>query len=84
MAIKYAGYDGEPEISNMLLRSNWNKDHVQVDFDPAIDCNKNGGMIVDFVKKWEDSFEKAPPNLKKNLRLEYLMHPKAWKVVMLE
>ena len=64
MAIKNAGYDGEPGVSNRLWGSNWNKDHVQVEFDHTIGSNDNGGHEVDLVRKMEVSFERAPANLK--------------------
>ena len=43
MAIKNAGYDGEPGVSKRLWGSNWNKDHMQMDFDHTIASNDNGG-----------------------------------------
>ena len=42
MAIKRVDYDGEPGISKRLWRSNWNKDHVQGDFNHTINYNDNG------------------------------------------
>lgn len=67
MAIKFGGYDGGPEIFERLWCSNWNNDHVQMDFDHAIDFNDNGGYDGKFSEEMEVSFEKAPANLKDNL-----------------
>lgn len=50
MAIKCAGDDGEPRASKKLRHSTQNKDCVQDDFDNTI-SNKNGGMMVDWMKK---------------------------------
>ena len=43
MAIKRVEYDGEPLVSKRLWRPNWNKNHVQVDFDHTIEANDNDG-----------------------------------------
>ena len=43
MAIKCVGDDGEPKVSKRLLRSKWNKDHIQVEYDHTIDSNDYGG-----------------------------------------
>ena len=48
MAIKRAGYDGEPIVSKRLWYSNWNKIHVLVDFNLTIDPNNNGGNDGEF------------------------------------
>jgi hypothetical protein len=42
MAIKRAGYDGEPKVSKTLWCLNWNKNHVKMDFDRTIVSNENG------------------------------------------
>ena len=43
------------------------------------------GMMVDSVRKMEESPLKGLPQTSKNIRgLEYRMHLKAWKVVMLD
>ena len=67
MAIKRAGDDGEPGVSKKLRRSKRNKDHVQEDFDPAIDSNDNGGDDGAMGEEVEESLERDPANLKENL-----------------
>ena len=62
MAIKYADYDGVPEVSERLWHSNWNKDHVQVDSDHTIDSYDNGGDDGGFGEKnggvlWRGSYK---------------------------
>jgi hypothetical protein len=67
MAIKRAGYDGEPEASTRLRCSNWNKDHVKMDFDRTIVFNDNGWEYGRFGKGMEESIERTPANLNKIL-----------------
>ena len=50
MALRNAGYDGEPRVSKRLWRSNWKSDHVQMDYDQTIDYNDNGGVDCAFGK----------------------------------
>ena len=38
---------------------------MQVEFDHTIDCKDFCGDRVNLVRKWGESFEKAPANLKK-------------------
>ena len=71
MAIKCANYDGEPKFSEKLWRLHWNKDYLQADFDHIIDSNNNVGIRVDLMEKMEESFERAPANLKKYSKSEY-------------
>ena len=59
MAIKCAGYDDELVVSNNFKRSNWNKHHVQMDFDNTIDYMTMVGMTVDLVRKMEEFFLKG-------------------------
>ena len=51
MAIKNAGCDSEPGVSKKLWGSNWNKDHVQVDFDHTINSSDIGGNNDRFGKE---------------------------------
>lgn len=55
MAIKQVDYDGEPKVSIRLWFSNWNKDHVQMDFNHIIDSNDNGRNDGEFGKKMGDT-----------------------------
>ena len=66
MAIKRAGYDGEPEVSKRLWGSNWNKDHVKMDFDRTIVSNDNGWKYGGFGKEMGEFIERTPANLKEN------------------
>ena len=50
MAIRRAGYDGESEASIRLWCSNWNKDHMQMDFELTIDANDNEWNHGEFGK----------------------------------
>ena len=73
MAIKRAGYDGEPEASKRLRCSNWNKDHVKMDFDRTIVFNDNGWEDGEFGKKMGEFIKWTPASLKESLgaRLPY-------------
>ena len=51
MAIKNAGYDGEPGVSKRLWGSNWNNDYVQVEFGHTIGSNDNGRHEGGFGEK---------------------------------
>jgi hypothetical protein len=64
MAIKRAGYDGEPEVFKSLCCSNWNEDHVKMDFDCTIVSNDNGWEYGGFGKEMGESIETTPANLK--------------------
>ena len=66
MAIKREGYDGEPEASERLWGSNWNKDHVKMDFDHTIVSNDNGWEYGGFGKEMGESIERTPVNLKES------------------
>ena len=60
MAIKNTGYDGEPGVSKRMWGSNWNKDHVQMEFDLIIDSIDIDGDNGEFGKEmrgvlWEGS-----------------------------
>jgi hypothetical protein len=67
MAIKREGYDGEPEDSKRLWGSNWNKDHVKMDFDRNIVSNDNGWEYGGFGKEMGESIERTLANLKESL-----------------
>jgi hypothetical protein len=84
MDLKWAGYYGKPEASKRLWCPNSNEDHVKMDFDPTIGPNDNGWKYDGFGKEMEESIERTPTNLKRNMGLDYLMHLRGWKVVMLE
>ena len=60
MAIKWAGYDGEPEASKRLWCSNGNKDHVKLDFDRTIVSYDNGMKYGGFGKEMGESIERTP------------------------
>jgi hypothetical protein len=55
-----------------------------MDFDPTIGPNDNGWKYDGFGKEMEESIERTSTNLKRNMGLDYLMHLRGWKVVMLE
>ena len=71
MTIKRAGHDGESKASKMVWRWNWNKDHVQMDFEHTINATDSGGNDIGFGKEIEESIE-TPANVKKKIwRLDY-------------
>jgi hypothetical protein len=72
MVIKCVGYDGELKISKRLWRSNWNEDHVQMDFEYIIGYNYNGGDDGGFGKKWRSPLKWLPQTLKMFWMLDYL------------
>ena len=55
-----------PWLQKELRRSKWNKNHVQEDFDPAIDPNDNGGDDGATGEEVEESLERNPANLEEN------------------
>jgi hypothetical protein len=55
-----------------------------MDFDRTIVPNDNGWEHGGFGKEMGEAIEKRPANLKESLGLDYQMHPRAWKVVMLD
>ena len=57
---------GELGVSRKLWCSKRNKDHVQHNFDPAIDSNDNVGHDGGFDEEVEESLEKVTTNFKKN------------------
>lgn len=75
MAIKCAGYNGQPKAFKGSQCIKWNKDHVQEDFDSAIDLNDNGGDDGGFGEEMEVILENDPANFEKIIRrLDYQMH----------
>ena len=66
MTIKRAGDDGEPVASKKLRRSKQNKDHVQEDFNSAIDSNKNDENDGAMGEEVEESLERDPGYVKEN------------------
>jgi hypothetical protein len=66
MAIKRAGYDGEPGASKRLRCSNWNKDHVKMDFDRIIVSNDNGWKYGGYGKEMGEFIKRTPANLKES------------------
>jgi hypothetical protein len=75
MAIKRGGYDGEPEASKRLRGSNWNKDHVKMDFDRIIVSNDNGWKYGGVGKEMGEFIERTPANLKESLGARLLNAP---------
>ena len=54
-------------VSPRFQSSNWNKDHVKMDFDRTIVFNDNGWEYGGFGKKMGESIERTPANLKESL-----------------
>jgi hypothetical protein len=75
MAIKRAGYEREPEVSKRLGYSNWNKDHVKLDFDRTIVSNYNGWKYGGCGKEVGESIERTLANLKESLGARLLNAP---------
>ena len=63
MAIQRADYDGVPEASIRLWCSNWNKDHVQMDFELTIYAIDIEWKDPEFGKGTGESIERTPANL---------------------
>ena len=55
-----------------------------MDFDPAIDFIENGGDNARFGEKMREAFKRTSTNLEDNSGLDYRMHTRVWKVVMLD
>ena len=55
-----------PWLQKKLRRSKWNKNHVQEDFDLAIDPNDNGGDDGATGEEVEESLERNLANLEEN------------------
>ena len=56
-----------------------------MEFDHTIDSNDNGGHEGGFGKeKWRSALKGLPQTSKSIWGLEYRMHPKPWKALMLD
>lgn len=64
--------------------SSWNKDHVLEDIDPTIGSYDNGGDDGEFGDEIAKSLVRFLQTSKWIWKLNYQMHPIAWKMVMLD
>ena len=83
MAIKCMDIDGKLGAPRKLTYSKQNKDRVQEE-DPAIDSNDNGRYDDETCDKVEKFIERGQEKLKRIRGLDYQMHPRARKVVILD